>query len=197
MFDEVITGFRVGLAGAQGAFGIDPRPLDLRQGRRRRVCRSPRSVAAPTLMDELAPLGPVYQAGTLSGNPLATAAGLAVLSQLDDGAYADLTVKATRLAEGLRSVCTDAGRAAQVVRVGTLTGLFFTDAPVHDYAAAQAADHDAYARFFHAMLERGVFLPPSGYEALFVSLAHGGAEIEHILDAAHSSLTVLALPGRQ
>ena len=162
------------------------------------------------VMDELAPLGPVYQAGTLSGNPLATAAGLAVLSQLDDDAYADLTARATRFADGLRGALTAASVKAQVTRVGTLTGLFFADTPVTCFSDAQAADHAHYARFFHGMLagsvrerkagsgperkagsvpERtagpaSVFLPPSGYEAMFVSLAHTDADLERTIDVA-------------
>jgi glutamate-1-semialdehyde 2,1-aminomutase len=195
VLDEVITGFRVGPAGAQGMLGVTPDlsmfgkvvgggfPLAALGGR-------------AAVMDELAPLGPVYQAGTLSGNPVATAAGLAVLSLLDDAAYDDLAARATRLAKELRSVCADAGRAAQVVQVGTLTGLFFADAPVRDYEGAKAADHAAYARLFHAMLDRDVFLPPSGYEALFVSLAHDDAALDHVLDAAHASLSVSASSGR-
>ena len=183
VFDEVITGFRLGLAGAQGVYGITPDlsmfgkvvgggfPLAALGGR-------------ADVMDELAPLGPVYQAGTLSGNPVATAAGLAVLSLLDDDTYADLTQRVTRFADGLRGAFASADTKAQVVQVGTLTGLFFADAPVHDYADAQAADHAAYARFFHGMLDRGVFLPPSGYETMFVSLAHTDAELELIVDAA-------------
>ena len=183
VFDEVITGFRLGLAGAQGVYGITPDlsmfgkvvgggfPLAALGGR-------------ADVMDELAPLGPVYQAGTLSGNPVATAAGLAVLSLLDDDVYADLTGRVTRFADGLRGAFASTDTKAQVVHVGTLTGLFFADAPVHDYADAQAADHAAYARFFHGMLDRGVFLPPSSYETMFVSLAHNDAELEAIVDAA-------------
>jgi glutamate-1-semialdehyde 2,1-aminomutase len=130
------------------------------------------------VMDELAPLGPVYQAGTLSGNPLATAAGLAVLSQLDDGAYTDLTARAARFADGLRDALIVSPVKAQVTQVGTLTGLFFSDTPVTCFSDAQGADHERYARFFHGMLDAGVFLPPSGYEAMFVSLAHTDAVID-------------------
>ncbi|HEY7107670.1 MAG TPA: glutamate-1-semialdehyde 2,1-aminomutase [Acidimicrobiia bacterium] len=195
VFDEVITGFRVGLAGAQGLFGVTP---DLSMFGK--VVGGGFPLAAiggrADVMDELAPLGPVYQAGTLSGNPVATAAGLAVLSLLDDAAYTDLTARATRLADGLRSASADTGRAVQVVRVGALTGLFFAATPVRDYDGARAADHDAYARFFHAMLDRGVFLPPSGYEAVFVSLAHDDAELDHALDAARAALSASASPDR-
>jgi glutamate-1-semialdehyde 2,1-aminomutase len=183
VFDEVITGFRLGPAGAQGLYGVMP---DLSMFGK--VVGGGFPLAAfggrADVMDELAPLGAVYQAGTLSGNPVATAAGLAVLSLLDDVAYRDLAWRATRLANGLRGVFASADRKAQVVQVGTLTGMFFADAPVHDYADAQSADHAAYARFFHEMLDRGVFLPPSGYEAMFVSLAHGGPELDAVLDAA-------------
>jgi glutamate-1-semialdehyde 2,1-aminomutase len=188
VFDEVITGFRVGPRGAQGLYGATPDlsmfgkvvgggfPLAALGGR-------------ADVMDQLAPLGPVYQAGTLSGNPVATAAGLTVLSLLDDTAYDTLTRTATRLVAGLDDVFAGAGTKAEVVRAGTLVGLFFSDTPVRDYTDAQAADHGAYARFFHGMLERGVFLPPSGYEALFPSLAHGDAEIDAIVDSARAAIT--------
>ena len=186
VFDEVITGFRLGLAGAQGMYGIVPDlsmfgkvvgggfPLAALGGR-------------ADVMDELAPLGPVYQAGTLSGNPVATAAGLAVLSLLDDDAYSDLGLRATRFADGLRDACAGTGPTVQVVQVGTLTGLFFADAPVRDYEGAQGGDHAAYGRFFHSMLDQGVFLPPSSYETMFVSLAHGDAELEQVIRAAHAA----------
>jgi glutamate-1-semialdehyde 2,1-aminomutase len=177
VFDEVITGFRVGPAGAQGLFEVDPDlsmfgkvvgggvPLAALGGR-------------AEVMDLLAPVGPVYQAGTLSGNPLATAAGLAVLAHLDVAAYDDLARRATRLATGLRDAFAAAGVAAQIPQVTTLAGCFFSPTPVTDYDTAQKSDHDAYARFFHAMLDRGVFFPPSGYETLFVSLAHTDADVD-------------------
>src|SRR5262249_23773616 len=133
---------------------------------------------AATIMDELAPLGPVYQAGTLSGNPLATAAGLAVLAELDDGAYTALERTAELLEAGLRTTFADAGVVAQVTRAFTLLGVFFADAPVTDYASAQRADHERYARFFHGLLDRGVFVAPSGYETLFPSLAHTDADVD-------------------
>jgi glutamate-1-semialdehyde 2,1-aminomutase len=187
VFDEVITGFRLGSAGAQGTYGVTPDlsmfgkvvgggfPLAALGGR-------------AELMDELAPLGLVYQAGTLSGNPVATAAGLAVLSLLDNAAYDELSTRASSLASGLRDAFGAAGIKAHVVQAGTLTGVFFAAGPVHDYSEAQSADHLAYARFFHAMLDRGVFLPPSGYEAMFVSLAHGESELEQIATAARTSV---------
>ncbi len=190
IMDEVITGFRLGDDGAQGRYGIDPDlscfgkvlggglPLAAFGGR-------------AEIMDHLAPLGPVYQAGTLSGNPLATAAGLAVLARLDAAAYATLESTATALADGLRQAITGAGLAAQVPRVGPLVGLFFADAPVTDYATAQAADGKRYARFFHEMLDRGVYLAPSPFEALFPSLTHGPAEIEEIIAAAAEAAAAL------
>jgi glutamate-1-semialdehyde 2,1-aminomutase len=135
-------------------------------------------------MDELAPLGPVYQAGTLSGNPLATAAGLAVLAVLDDASYAALERSAERLEDGLRKAFADAGIAAQVTRAFTLLGVFFADAPVVDYDAARRADHTRYARVFHALLDQDVYFPPSGYEALFPSLAHSDADIDVTIEAA-------------
>jgi glutamate-1-semialdehyde 2,1-aminomutase len=182
VFDEVITGFRVGPGGAQARYGVTPDlsifgkviggglPLAAVGGR-------------ADVMDELAPLGSVYQAGTLSGNPLATAAGLAVLAELDDGSYDTLERTAARLADGLRKVFADTGVDAQVTRAFTLVGVFFAGAPVTDYASARRADHRRYARMFHALLERGVYFPPSGYEALFPSLAHSDADIDRTLTA--------------
>lgn len=187
VFDEVITGFRVALGGAQARFGITPDlsifgkviggglPLAAVGGR-------------AEIMDNLAPLGAVYQAGTLSGNPLATAAGLAVLAQLDDSSYAQLAATAQRLADGLAKVCADAGVAAQVTRADTLVGIFFSDQPVRNYAEAQQADHARYATLFHGLLDRGVFVAPSGYETLFPSLAHTDADIDTTIDAFASAL---------
>ncbi len=183
IFDEVITGFRVALGGAQGLFAVAPDlscfgkvaggglPLAAFGGR-------------ADVMGCLAPQGPVYQAGTLSGNPLATAAGLAVLAELDDASYTRLEASARRFADGLRSALTAAGLAVQVPRVTTLTGLFFADAPVADYGQAQGADAERYGRFFHGMLDRGVYFAPSAFETLFVSLAHTDADIDLTLAAA-------------
>jgi glutamate-1-semialdehyde 2,1-aminomutase len=190
VFDEVITGFRLGTAGAQGVYGITP---DLSMFGK--VVGGGLPLAAlggrADVMDQLAPLGPVYQAGTLSGNPLATAAGLAVLEHLGAAAYTDLTDRVTRFATGLRDALATAGVDAQVTRVNTLSGLFFAPAPVTDYETAQKADHAAYARFFHAMLARGVFLAPSGYETLFLSLAHTEADIDQTLAAAQEAAASL------
>jgi glutamate-1-semialdehyde 2,1-aminomutase len=194
--DEVITGFRVGLGGAQGRFGIAP-DLSIFG----KVVGGGMPLAAiggpVALMDELAPLGPVYQAGTLAGNPIATAAGLAVLAQLDDDSYVELERIATRLSDGLAKAAGDAGVALQLPRAWTIDGLFFIgsgtdDAPVRDYEDAKAADADAYARFFHGMLERGVFLAPSAFESTFPSLAHTDADIDRTIAAASEVLGVLA-----
>ena len=146
--------------------------------------RSPRSAAAAAIMDELAPLGPVYQAGTLSGNPLATAAGLAALAALEPSVYPVLEAKAARLVDGLQRGFDVAGVPAVVTRAATLGGLFFAPRPVTDYEAAQHADHVRYGRFFHGLLDRGVFFAPSGYETLFVSLAHDDAVIDRTVELA-------------
>jgi glutamate-1-semialdehyde 2,1-aminomutase len=188
VFDEVITGFRVGPAGAQGAYSVTP-DLSLFG----KVVGGGLPAAAvggrAELMDELAPSGPVYQAGTLSGNPLATAAGLAVLSLLDDEAYDRLETIASRLADGLTNAFERAGVVAQVPRARTLVGVFFADEPVRDFAGAQAADHKAYASFFHGLLGRGVYIAPSGYEAMFPSLAHGDDELARTVVAATEAIT--------
>jgi glutamate-1-semialdehyde 2,1-aminomutase len=190
VLDEVITGFRIGPAGAQGELGVSP-DLSLFG----KVVGGGLPLAAvggrSDLMDELAPVGPVYQAGTLSGNPLATAAGLAALSLLDDDAYARLEGIATRVADGLSAAFDSAGVTAQVPRARTLVGLFFADRPVRDYDDARAANHKAYASFFHGLLDRGVYVAPSGYEAMFPSLAHGDAEIAQALAAASEAANAL------
>ena len=181
VFDEVITGFRLGAAGAQGAYGVTPDlsifgkviggglPLAAVGGR-------------ADVMDELAPLGRVYQAGTLSGNPLATAAGLAALAELDAAAYARLEETAGALANGLRDAISDAGRSVQVPRVGTLVGLFFSGRPVRDYDDAKGADAKAYASLFHGLLDGGVYVAPSSFEAIFPSLAHTPDDIDHTIE---------------
>jgi len=139
-------------------------------------------------MDELAPLGPVYQAGTLAGNPLATAAGLAVLAELDGGSYLELERTAARLADGLAAAAADVGVAAQFPRAFTIDGLFFADHAARDYEEAKASDADLFARFFHGMLDRGIFLAPSAFESMFPSLAHTDADIDLTIAAAHDVL---------
>lgn len=191
VFDEVITGFRVDRAGAQGWFGITPDlsifgkviggglPLAAVGGR-------------ADVMDELAPLGPVYQAGTLSGNPLATAAGLAVLDELTDAAYDVLAAKAARLADGLRSAAEAASVPVQVPLARTLVGLFFSADPVVDYDSARAADGVRYAELFGRLLARGVYIAPSPFETVFVSLAHTDAEIDHTIEFAAEAFAAVA-----
>jgi glutamate-1-semialdehyde 2,1-aminomutase len=136
-------------------------------------------------MSELAPLGPVYQAGTLSGNPLATAAGLAVLDKLDEQAYGQLAKSVRRLAEGIADAIGRSGLRVEVPVFGTICSIFFSDEPVHDYEGARrAASSGLYAPFFRAMLARGVALAPSPYEVAFVSLAHSEADIDFTIEAA-------------
>jgi glutamate-1-semialdehyde 2,1-aminomutase len=184
IFDEVITGFRVGRAGATGVLGVQPDlwcfgkviggglPLAALGGRR-------------DLMSQLAPLGPVYQAGTLSGNPLATAAGLAVLERLNEEAYAELASSVGRLADGLAEAIGRSGLPIEVPVFRTLFSVFFSDEPVRDLnGAARAAESGLYAPFFRAMLARGIALAPSPYETAFVSLAHSPEDIDRTVEAA-------------
>ena len=194
VFDEVITGFRVGPAGAQGRTGITP---DLSIFGKVLGGGLPlAAIGGPgALLDELAPVGPVYQAGTLSGNPLATAAGLAVLARLDTGLYEELERRVRRLVDGLIGAVRDAGLTVQVPRAWTLCGLSFADAPVTDYETARAADAKRYAQFFQAMLARGVFLAPSPFEAMFPSVAHDDAVIDRTVDAAAEAAAEVATSG--
>ena len=191
IFDEVITGFRLGPGGAQAHFGVTP---DLSTFGK--VIGGGLPLAAfggrDDVMAVLAPGGPVYQAGTLSGNPLATAAGLAVLDLLDDAAYVQLAGRAAELAAHLTAVITEAGLPVQVPVVGPLMGLFFAAEQPHDYATAKAADGARYARFFHHMLDRGVALAPSPFEALFPSLAHTKEELERTVDLAAAAARATA-----
>jgi glutamate-1-semialdehyde 2,1-aminomutase len=142
-------------------------------------------------MERLAPSGPVYQAGTLSGNPVATAAGLAVLRHLDDDAYVGLERTAAALVDGMAAALDKAGLTVQATRAWTLGGLFFSDRAVRNYDDAKAADHATYARFFHGLVDRGVFVAPSGYETLFPSLAHTDDDIAFTLDAVAEAAATL------
>ncbi|MGH1502551.1 MAG: glutamate-1-semialdehyde 2,1-aminomutase [Acidimicrobiales bacterium] len=192
LFDEVITGFRIGRAGATTWSGVAP---DLWAFGK--VIGGGLPVGAfggsSELMHHVAPLGPVYQGGTLSGNPLATAAGRAVLGQLDDDRYAALTTTATTLADGMAAAFAAAGVAAQVPRVGPLLAVYFTGESVRNYDDAQAAaDNGRYTTFFHAMLERGVALAPGAYEAIFPSLAHTEADIAETLEVVAEAAAVVA-----
>jgi glutamate-1-semialdehyde 2,1-aminomutase len=185
VFDEVITGFRVARGGAQERFGIEPDLTVL--GKVLGGGLPAAAFAGPgELMERLAPAGDVYQAGTLSGNPLATAAGLATLRALDAPAYQRLADLTERLAAGLRRLAED--RPLQVATVPGLLTLFFSAEPVADFPAASACDLEAHARFCRAMLERGIYPPPSQFEAWFVSLAHDEAAIDRTLEAAAESL---------
>lgn len=194
IFDEVITGFRLAFGGAQALFDITP---DLSCFGK--VIGGGLNVGAfggrADLMEQLAPLGPVYQAGTLSGNPLATAAGLSALSLLDHGAYDLLAATANRLASGLEDAVLDAGLTARVPRVASLVGLYFGAELPTDYLAARATDEAAYALFFHALLSRGVALAPGAYEVMFPGLAHDDSVIDQILAIAAeaASATVASL----
>jgi glutamate-1-semialdehyde 2,1-aminomutase len=191
VLDEVISGFRVARGGAQESLGIGGDLLVLGKvlggGLPLAALAGPR-----TLMEGLAPAGEAYQAGTLSGNPLATAAGLATLAQLDGAAYERLAQTTATLAGGLADAAAAAGVAVQVPHVCGLLTVFFTPTPVHDYDDAGAADAAAFARFHAAMLERAIYLPPSPFEAWFPGLAHGAAEIEATLLAAAEAFEVAA-----
>ncbi len=192
LFDEVITGFRLCRGGAAQWYGVQP---DLWCFGKVIGGGLPVGAFGATaeIMSSLAPLGGVYQAGTLSGNPLATAAGLATLGLLDDDAYRQLDGTAARLQQGLEAALSAAGVAAVVPRVGPLLGLFFTGTAPADFDDARlAADNGMYVCFFHGMLSRGVALAPGAYEAIFPSLAHGEAEIEATIAAASEAAQELA-----
>ena len=183
LFDEVITGFRLCRGGAAEWFGVQP---DVWCFGKVIGGGLPMGAygASREIMEHVAPLGGVYQAGTLSGNPLATAAGLAALEHLTVEAYDHLAAIATRLQEGMQSAFDDAGVPAVLPRVGPLLGIFFTDTAPHDFDSAKAAaDNGVYPRFFHGMLGRGIALAPGAYEAIFPSLAHGDEEIEATIAA--------------
>ena len=183
IFDEVITGFRVALGGAQKVFNVKPDltclgkilggglPLAAFGGRRE-------------IMDQLAPLGPVYQAGTLSGNPLAVAAGMTTLKLLSrPGAYAELAANGKRLEEGFRKTLRKYEIKAAINRIGSMLTLFFGVDRVESPDDARRCDREMFARYFHAMLDRGVYLPPAPFEAMFVSLAHSTADLDKTIAA--------------
>jgi glutamate-1-semialdehyde 2,1-aminomutase len=190
IFDEVISGFRVGRGGAQGLFGVRPDltclgkivggglPLGVFGGN-------------AEFMSAVAPEGPVYQAGTLSGNPLAMAAGLAVLRKLDQAAYDRLEALGQRLEDGIKNALAASGVAAQFHRVGSAFTLFFCAEPVTDFASAKRADAGRYARFFHEMLDRGFYLPPAQLETGFISLAHQDADIDRFVAASREALATI------
>ncbi len=188
IFDEVITGFRVAYGGAQQLFGITPDLTCLGKivgGGLPAACFGGRA----DIMQKLAPLGPVYQAGTLSGNPLAMAAGLKAIEILGrPGTYEQLDQLGRRLGDGLAAAALAAKVQAHVNRIGSMVTMFFSERPVTDYATAKTADTTRFGAFFRAMRERGVFLPPSQFEAMFVSLAHTDDDIDQVLAAAKTAL---------
>jgi glutamate-1-semialdehyde 2,1-aminomutase len=192
IFDEVITGFRLAYGGAQSVYGIQPDMTVLGK-----IVGGGLPVAAyggrREIMDQIAPLGPVYQAGTLSGNPLAMRAGLTTLALLEDPEfYRPLNARAERLGKGLRDALRETGVPGQVNAAGSLITLFFAAEPVPNYAAAKKSDTSRFAAFFHEMLWRGVLLPPSQFEALLVSSAHSDEDISRTLAATRESLRIIA-----
>ena len=191
IFDEVMTGFRVSLAGAQGRFGITPDlscfgkiiggglPVGAFGGR-------------AEIMDVLAPDGPVYQAGTLSGNPLAMAAGIAALKELQSGAvYEKLEVLGARLEKGLNAAAEKAGVPVVTQRVGSMSCLFFADQPVNNLADAMLANRERFNKYFHGMLAQGVYLAPSAFEAAFLSAAHTETDVDATISAAEKVMRTL------
>ncbi|MEK6676282.1 MAG: glutamate-1-semialdehyde 2,1-aminomutase [Planctomycetota bacterium] len=190
IFDEVMTGFRIAFGGARERLNIDADlytfgkiigggfPVGAYAGR-------------SELMDLISPSGPVYQAGTLSGNPVAMTAGLATLELLDHHAYRKLEALGDRLENGLQAIIEKTGVPARVQRAGSMITLFFSDRPVQNFDDAKNADHSAFAKFFHAMLNRGVHLPPSGYEAWFLSLAHTNEVVDATVHAAEEAMAEL------
>ena len=186
VFDEVITGFRLGPGGAQARFGIEPDLTTLGK-----IIGGGLPIGAyggrAELMELIAPAGPVYQAGTLSGHPLSMAAGIATLAELRPDRYEALEATTTALEDGLRAAAAAGDRQVAITRVGSLLTVFFRPAPPRDAAEALGSDRAAYVRFFGAMLDRGNLLPPSPFEAWFVSLAHGADEVEATLAAAREA----------
>jgi glutamate-1-semialdehyde 2,1-aminomutase len=192
IIDEVITGYRIHNGAVQQFLGGEADITTLGK-----IIGGGLPVAAyggrAELMNNVAPLGPVYQAGTLAGNPLAMAAGIATLKQLSvDGLYHRIAERADRLASGLRKALADAKIPGQVNSTGSLSTLFFSDEPVRDYAGAKHSDTKRYARFFREMLDRGIFLAPSQFEAAFVSTAHTSQDIERTIAAAADALKAMA-----
>lgn len=193
IFDEVMSGFRVALGGAQAVFGIRPDLVCLGK-----VIGGGLPVGAyggrHDIMSCISPAGPVYQAGTLSGNPLAMTAGLATLTEIMEAPdfYAKLTAKTKALCEGISAAAQTAGVAIQSHQLGSMFGLFFNEKPVTDYTNAATSDQAAFKVWFHTMLEQGVYLAPSQFEAGFMSAAHSDADIEKTLQAARVAMQAVA-----
>jgi glutamate-1-semialdehyde 2,1-aminomutase len=192
IFDEVMTGFRVALGGAQARYGVRPDlttlgkviggglPVGAVGGRR-------------DIMQKIAPLGPVYQAGTLSGNPVAVAAGLATLKLVQQEGFQERLEATTRaLVNGLQQEARKANVVFSAQSIGSMFGIYFRAAPPRSFAEVMECDRERFNRFFHAMLDRGIYLAPSAYEAGFVSSAHGAAEVEETLKAARASFETIA-----
>ncbi|MBU1194661.1 MAG: glutamate-1-semialdehyde 2,1-aminomutase [Proteobacteria bacterium] len=191
IFDEVMTGFRVARESAQGLFGIKPDlscfgkviggglPVGAYGGRKE-------------IMENIAPMGNIYQAGTLSGNPLAMAAGIATLKCLQQkGVYETLNARAQKLMEGFKAAANEHGIGLQTSQVGSMAGFFFNDQPVYNYEDARKSNLDRFAKFYRMMLEKGVYLAPSQFEACFVSLAHSEADIDQTIAAARQVMAQL------
>lgn len=192
IFDEVITGFRLCFGGAQTLFGVQPDLTTLGK-----IIGGGLPVAAycgrKDLMESVAPVGPVYQAGTLSGNPLAMRAGIETLRRLAvSNVYEELELRSSRLADGIRGALDASRVAAQIQRAGSLLTVFFCAEPVRNYADAKRSDTGRFAAFFHQMLKRGVFLAPSQFEALFVSAAHKDADVDRTIAACADGLAAIA-----
>lgn len=190
IFDEVMTGFRVGIRGASGLYDVTPDLTTLGK-----IIGGGMPVGAfggrKDIMQKLSPAGPVYQAGTLSGNPLAMAAGLATLRKLDNVMlYAQLEASTTQLLDGLKAAAKEAGVAFSTTQVGSMFGLYFSEGPIRGFADVMKSDAERFKIFFHAMLARGVYLAPSAYEAGFVGAKHGEAEITATINAAREAFAL-------
>jgi glutamate-1-semialdehyde 2,1-aminomutase len=184
VFDEVMTGFRVAYGGAQSLYGVTPDITCFGK-----IIGGGMPVGAyggkADIMQNIAPQGPVYQAGTLSGNPVAMAAGIATLKQLKNvGFYEKLDQTTERLAAGLKTIAADSGVAVAVDHVGSMMGMFFTDRPVRNFADAKTSNLDTFTEYYQKMLDRGIYLAPSQFEALFLSAAHTDEQIDQTLTAA-------------